>query len=203
MYFFPDFVISSTPMSKRPQGRVFGVHSSVAPYACSFPVLKRIDFASVTMVMSNGSRGGKALLKFSFRSYNVDHLSVQSPPLAKHRHVSFHLFLFRTGSKQVKEDTLADRITPPTQQLRQSVYFVASALFQCSMPLGFQRSSSSCCGLSRPSTQVPKESHEPVSQNFPICSLRSACSETSLQRNADNRFCASFLLDVRCRLKND
>ena len=40
-----------------------------------------------------------------------------------------------------------------------------------------------------------------VSQNFPVCSLRVACSETSLRRSAESRVCASCLLDVRCRLK--
>ena len=41
---------------------------------------------------------------------------------------------------------------------RQSVYFVAPAIFQ----LRFQRICLSCCGLSCPSTQLPIESHEVV-----------------------------------------
>ena len=48
--------------------------------------------------------------------------------------------------------------------------------------------------VSRPGARLSPE-------NSPICSLRSACSETSFRRIADSRFFAS-LLDVRWRLKN-
>ena len=40
-----------------------------------------------------------------------------------------------------------------------------------------------------------------VPQNFPICSLRFACPETSLRRSADSLVCAPSLLDLWRRLK--
>ena len=76
--------------------------------------------------------------------------------------MGFHLFLFRARSRQVKEETFADTNPLPTQQLRQSVHFMASAIFQCSVQLQVQAGSSSCCGLSCPSAQLPLQSREPV-----------------------------------------
>ena len=102
-------------------------------------------------------------------------------------------------------------------QLRQSVYHVASSLSQRSMQISFQRGSSSRCKFSLPSTQLPIQRIEPVTcvqvlfrvvaqvpvclPELPICSLRVACCDTRLSRRVDSFFCASFLLDVRWRLK--
>ena len=108
--------------------------------------------------MSNDSKGGMSALEFSLRFSNVDHLSVHSCPSAWHCHVGFHLFFVRTGTKQVKEETLADPNTTPTKQLRQSV----SVISQRSVQIRLQKGSSSRCRLSRPSTQLPIQRHEPV-----------------------------------------
>ena len=79
---------------------------------------------------------------------------VHFPFRSRHRHVGFHLLLVRSRSREVKEETFANPDTLPSQQLRQSVYFVASAIAQCSVQLGFQRHSSSC-GLSCPPCSEP------------------------------------------------
>ena len=101
-------------------------------------------------------------LEFSLRFPNVDHFCVHCPTRARHRNVRFHLFFIRAVPRQVKEETLADPDALPAEQLRQSVYFMASALFQRFVQLRFQRHSSSCCVLSRPSAQLPIQSQEPV-----------------------------------------
>ena len=48
--------------------------------------------------------------------------------------------------------------------LRQSAYSVASAISKCPVQLGFQRHTSSCCGQSCPTTQLPTQCHEPCVQ---------------------------------------
>ena len=74
VYFFADFVISSTPITSslrdttdRYDGEAHTRSSSagalqrcpaLAPFASSFAVLKRIVFALVTTFMSTGSRNG-------------------------------------------------------------------------------------------------------------------------------------------------
>ena len=184
------------------------------PCASSFAVLNRIVFALVTIFMSSGSRVSKS-------AWNLAPFPQCRPlerPFLPSRQAlprGFSSLLCQDGNHVVNEEALADPNTTPTKQLRQFVYLMTSAISQRSVQILLQRSSSRRCRLSRPSTQLPIQRHDPVPcvqvlfrgaaevpPNFPICSLRSACSETSLRRNADSRFCALSLLDVRCRLKN-
>ena len=62
----------------------------------------------------------------------------------------------------MKEETLSDPNTAPTKQLRQCVYLMTSASSQRSVQIRLQRSSSSRCTLSTPSTQLPIQRYEPV-----------------------------------------
>ena len=147
VYFFADFVISSTPM---PSSR--GPTCFLSPallLCCGHHIhIQRLERRHVR-------------LEFLFRFPDADHLCPLAPGIVTW---VFHLFLFRTGSEQVKEETFADSNPLPIQQLCQSVYFTASAVFQYSVLPRFQRNSSSC-GLSCPWTQVPIQSHEPVRAN--------------------------------------
>ena len=105
-----------------------------------------------------------------------------------------------------------------SHQAAVSVYLMASAISQRSVQIRLQRSSSSRCGLSRPSTQLPIQRHEAVPcvqvsfravAQVPACLPKLSPSvlcgllvqKPVLHRGADNRFGAS-LLDVRCRLKS-
>ena len=104
---------------------------------------------------------------------------------AGHCHVCFHLFFVRRGTRQVEEETRADSNTTPTNQLRQSVYLMTSFCHfftLCAVPT--PEKFSSRCRLSRPSTQLPTQRHEPVPcvealfrvvAQVPVC-LRSAYS---------------------------
>ena len=144
VHIFADFVISSSRRgpSDRHDGEAHMRKSSAGPLQRG-AALRLLPFASSFAVRSCYHTHVQRLerrqvrLEFSFRFLDVDHKCVHSPSRARHRHVSFHVFLFRTGSRQLKGETFADSNTFPTQQLRQSVYFVASAIFQCSMQLRF------------------------------------------------------------------
>ena len=102
--------------------------------ARSFAVQKRISFPLVTMFMSSGSRGGKS----ARNSRSVSLMSttcVRSSLRARHRHVGLHLLSIRSGSSQVKEETLADLNTLPSQQLRRVCHL--SVLGAAQMPATF------------------------------------------------------------------
>ena len=86
-----------------------------------------------------------------FHFSDVDHLSVQSPHRAGQCHVDFHLLCQR----KVKEETLAYPNATHTEQLRQSVCFMTSAISQRSVQIRLQRSSSS-------RRRLPIQRHEPV-----------------------------------------
>ena len=150
-------------MAKRTSGGVLRANSSVALLcACLLRPAPKQDIHHHVRVHRIERR--QIRLEFSFRFLDVNHLRVHSSPRSKHRHLGFRVFLVRSGSKQVEEETLANPNTIPSQQLRQSLCFVASASSQCLVQFGLQRRSSSCCGLSCLSTQLPVQCFSTVTR---------------------------------------
>ena len=102
--------------------RVYFFAERTPAWRCSAPVslgqllccAKRISCALV-------AERRHSRLEFSFRLSDVNQLRVQS----KDRHVGVRHFSVRPRSRPVTEETCAN---PSSQQLRKSVYFVASAI---------------------------------------------------------------------------
>ena len=137
MYFFADFVISSTadafqsPRSHRHEGEAHirkspggalqrGAALRLFPFASSFTVLKRIVLSPYSCPAARGTacRPG-VLAPFPLCRPLLRPFSLSRQASCK----GFHLFLFRARSRQVEKETFADFNPPPTHQLRQSVYF--------------------------------------------------------------------------------
>ena len=213
---FAVFVISSIPLPSSRLGPIdkydgdaqtrkssagalqLGAAQRLLPFANSFAVLQMIFFLFSPFSCPAAQ---EVRLDLSFHFSHVDHLCVHSP--------TRHLFFVGSGTRKVERETLAYPQCH-SHEAAASIcvprgFFPASALCASRLP---ERGSFSRCELSLPSPQVPRCCSEQspkcpnVSQNFPICSLRVACAATSLSRMVDSFFSASFLLDVRWRLKN-
>ena len=143
---------------------------------------------------------------------DVDHLSVNSLPRSWQCHVGFHLFFCQVGNQEgEKKRRLRTPVTLPPSSC---VSLCTSWLLPCLSALCKSASREARLAVSLPSTQLPiqracavrascvqrsRSGARKVSPNFPIFSLRVACSDTSLSRRVDSFFCASFPLAVRWR----
>ena len=219
VYFFAVFLISSIPMSSSRLGPTdkhdgdahmrkssagalqLGAALRLFPFASSFAVLKRIVFVLFTIFVSIGPRGGMS----AWNSRSTSPMSTACAsilPLAPGS-VTWDFISSLSGREpgRWKKETLAyPNATPPSS----CVNLCTSWLLPCLTAL--------CRAVSREVrwAAAPIQRDEPVpcvqvsfgevaqvpyvSQNFPICSLRVACSDTNLSRRVDSFFCTSILL---------